>query len=101
MELILFAKHLSGLAIDDLVKNARASGVDGFDFPIRDGYAVNPDNFETALPQLVKDYLKVIAVKSMVKTKKTENGRIRFEQHKARARMSVRPSGENPDFLVV
>lgn len=54
MQLILFAKHLSGLDIAGLVDNARATGVDGFDFPIRDGYAVNPDNVGTALPQLVK-----------------------------------------------
>ncbi len=54
MKLILFAKHLSGFEIDDLVKQAKASGVDGFDFPLRHGYAVNPENFESALPRLVR-----------------------------------------------
>lgn len=54
MKLILFAKHLAGFNISELVKEAIISKVDGYDLPVRPGYAVNPDNVSTALPELVK-----------------------------------------------
>ena len=54
MKLILFAKHLKGLDVPELVEKAKYQEVDGFDFPVREGFAVNPQNVSTALPELVK-----------------------------------------------
>lgn len=54
MQLILFAKHLKPLTVPQLVKRARQWGLDGYDWPVRAGYAVNPDNVRTALPAFVR-----------------------------------------------
>ena len=54
VKLIMFAKHLKELDIAGLVAKAREFGIDGYDFPVREGYAVNPENASTALPELVK-----------------------------------------------
>lgn len=54
MKLVVFAKHLKPLSIPELVKRGRYFGVDGYDYPIRPGYAVNPDNVATALPELAR-----------------------------------------------
>jgi len=54
MELILFAKHLKPFDIPELVRLAGRIGVDGYDVPVREGYAVSPDNVTHALKDLVK-----------------------------------------------
>jgi sugar phosphate isomerase/epimerase len=54
MKLIIFAKHLKSLSIAELAARGRWFGVDGYDFPIRPGYAVNPDNVATALRELAR-----------------------------------------------
>lgn len=54
MKLIVFAKHLKSLGIPELVKKGRYFGVDGYDYPVRPGYAVNPENATTALPELAR-----------------------------------------------
>lgn len=54
MQLIMFAKHLKELDIPGLVAEAKRAGLDGYDVPVREGYAVNPDNVSTALGELVK-----------------------------------------------
>ncbi len=53
MKLIQFAKHLRDLDIPALVKEAKTAGLDGYDFPVRAGYAVDPGNVADALPELV------------------------------------------------
>ena len=54
MQLIMFAKHLKSLAIPELVKRAKQFGIDGYDWPVRPGYAVNPQNVATALPEFAR-----------------------------------------------
>ena len=54
MPLIMFAKHTAGMDIPETVAKAKAWGLDGLDYPIRKGYAVNPENFAARLPELVR-----------------------------------------------
>lgn len=54
MKLIMFAKHLREFDIPGLVEEAKAAAIDGFDCPVREGYAVNPGNVKKALPELVR-----------------------------------------------
>jgi len=54
MQLIMFAKHMKSFDIATTAATARSWGLDGLDYPVRAGYAVNPDNFRTALPELVR-----------------------------------------------
>lgn len=54
MQLIMFAKHLKAFDIPSLAEKAAAFGIDGYDYPVREGYAVNPDNVSTALPELAR-----------------------------------------------
>ena len=49
MQLLLFAKHLRALSMPELVRAATQMGIDGYDWPVRAGYAVNPDNVGVAL----------------------------------------------------
>lgn len=54
MRLLLFAKHLRALTIPELARAATETGIDGYDWPVRDGYAVNPGNVTAALGEFVR-----------------------------------------------
>jgi len=54
MQLVMFAKHMRSLDMAQAAASAARWGLDGLDYPVRAGYAVNPDNFRTALPELVR-----------------------------------------------
>jgi sugar phosphate isomerase/epimerase len=48
----MFAKHLKEVDIPGLVDTAERLGIDGYEWPVRPGYVVNPDNVATALGEL-------------------------------------------------
>lgn len=54
MKLIFFSKTFKGKSIPDLVDAAREFGFEGYDLCVRPGYAVNPENTSSALPEVVK-----------------------------------------------
>ncbi|MEM7130748.1 MAG: sugar phosphate isomerase/epimerase [Chloroflexota bacterium] len=54
MKFIMFTKHLEGLDIHGIREALQTVGVDGADLCVRNGYPVNPDNIETALPEAAK-----------------------------------------------
>ena len=54
MQLIMLAKHLKAFDIPGLVAKAKELELDGYDVPVRAGYAVNPENVGAALGELVK-----------------------------------------------
>ena len=56
MKLIMFTKHLEGLDVAGIIEALNAVGVDGADLCVRDGYPVNPENIETALPAAAKQF---------------------------------------------
>lgn len=64
----LFTKPWRTQSIEEIAQFASRLGFDGIEFPLRDGYQVEPSNAEKGLPQLVKklsEYnLKVTSVAS-------------------------------------
>jgi len=54
MKLIAFTKMFQNATAEDLRSIARRDGLDGFDLCVREGYPVNPDNIDRALPDLVR-----------------------------------------------
>lgn len=64
----VFTKPWKNLSVDELGKLVSVLGFDGIEFPLREGFQVEPENAEKGLPQLVKklgEYgLKVYSVAS-------------------------------------
>ena len=56
MKLIMFTKHLEGLDIPGIIAALQSVGVDGADLCVRNGYPVNPDNIERALPKAAQQF---------------------------------------------
>lgn len=56
MQLIMFTKHLEGLDVPGIIEALQSVGVDGADLCVRNGYPVNPDNVETALPAAARQF---------------------------------------------
>ena len=54
MKVVFFAKPLRGVDIPAVVERTKALEADGVEWPVREGFAVNPGNVRKALPQLVK-----------------------------------------------
>lgn len=49
VKLVTFAKHLRNADIRTLISEARRLDLNGYDWPLRPGCIVNPDNVGTAL----------------------------------------------------
>lgn len=56
MQYIMFTKHLEGLDIPRIIQALKSAGVTGADLCVRNGYPVNPDNIDQALPEAVKQF---------------------------------------------
>ncbi len=54
MQFIMFTKHLEGLSLSEIAKKLTSVGVSGADLCVREGYPVNPDNIDRALPEAVR-----------------------------------------------
>ena len=54
MKKIMFTKHLKGLDLRGIADSLQAATVEGADLCVRDGYPVNPENIETALPEAAR-----------------------------------------------
>ena len=54
MKFIMFTKHLEGYDIPQIMATLKSVGVEGADLCVRDGYPVNPDNIDTALPEAAR-----------------------------------------------
>ncbi len=54
MQFIMFTKHLEGLTLSEYAEKLKSVGVSGADLCARDGYPVNPDNIDRALPEAVR-----------------------------------------------
>ena len=54
MKLVFFSKTFKDKSIPDLVDAAHEFGFEGYDLCVRPGYAVNPENATSALPEAVK-----------------------------------------------
>ena len=50
-KLVVFTKSWKADSIEELADRVAALGFNGVELPVRDGYQVNPSNFETALPK--------------------------------------------------
>lgn len=50
----VFTKPWKAQSVDELAKLVNGMGFDGIEFPLREGYQVEPENAEKGLPQLVK-----------------------------------------------
>ncbi|WAH39832.1 sugar phosphate isomerase/epimerase [Alicyclobacillus fastidiosus] len=64
----VFTKPWKKIPVPQLAEFVKGLGFDGIEFPLRDGYQVNPDNAENGLPELVShlaDYgIRVFSVAS-------------------------------------
>jgi len=56
MKFIMFTKHLEGLDIPAIKKALKSVGVEEADLCVRPGYPVNPDNVDTELPKVAKQF---------------------------------------------
>lgn len=56
MKLIMFTKHLEGMDVAGIIESLQSVGVDGADLCVRNGYPVNPENIDTALPAAAKQF---------------------------------------------
>jgi len=56
VKLIVFSKMLKEKSVPELVDLAHDFGMEGYDLAVRPGYAVNPDNAGTALPEAVRTF---------------------------------------------
>jgi len=54
MKFSIFTKPWRTLSVDELCKKVANWGFDGVEFPLRDGYQVEPANAEKGLPELAK-----------------------------------------------
>lgn len=50
----VFTKPWNDLSIPELGQMVKQSGFDGIEFPLREGYQVNPENAKKGLPQLTE-----------------------------------------------
>lgn len=58
MKLVMFSKSLKDLGVSQMIAKAHELGLDGYDFTVRPGYVVNPDNAAEALPKVVAEFNK-------------------------------------------
>ncbi len=54
MQFIMFTKHLEGLTLAEIAGKLNSVGVSGADLCVREGYPVNPENIDRALPEAVR-----------------------------------------------
>ena len=53
---IMFTKHLEGMDVSGIIESLQSVGVQGADLCVREGYPVNPDNIDKALPEAAKQF---------------------------------------------
>ena len=53
---IMFTKHLEDMDIPEIIESLQSVGVQGADLCVREGYPVNPDNIDKALPEAAKQF---------------------------------------------
>ena len=56
MKYIMFTKHLEGLDVAGIISALKSVGVEGADLCVRPGYPVNPENVDTQLPAVAKQF---------------------------------------------
>ncbi len=53
---IMFTKHLEGSDVSGIIRSLKSVGVSGADLCVREGYPVNPENIDKALPEAAKQF---------------------------------------------
>jgi sugar phosphate isomerase/epimerase len=56
MKHIMFTKHLEGLDVGGIIDSLKSAGMDGADLCVREGYPVNPENIDKAMPEAAKQF---------------------------------------------
>ena len=56
MKITFFSKTLKPYDVDEMVDIGARLGLEGWDLAVRPGYAVNPDNVQTALPAATRKF---------------------------------------------